>query len=84
MRTVSMTRIHRTRIFPYQAEMRGDKGQLLAVLDLQGRLLHMWTCGEMAEFRYRIGEFHERLFGYDPEGVSWPYKMARFIGLSGY
>ena len=79
-----MTTIHVTHIFPYQAEMRGDKGELLAVLDLRERLRYEWKGGGLIGVRYKIGSLWEKLFGYDPEGTSWQYRFARFIGLSGY
>jgi hypothetical protein len=40
--------------------------------------------GKLFELRYTLGHWHEYLYGYEPDGTEWPYRLARFLGLSGY
>lgn len=56
---------------------------------LYGQLLtnsfsYSWSCGTLIEVRYFIGRKYEYIFGYEPESNDWPFRLARWAGLSGY
>jgi len=40
--------------------------------------------GALVPTRYFIGSVHESIFGYEPEGDTIPFRVARGLGLSGY
>ena len=48
------------------------------------RIWISWDNGRLQRIRYAIGHVHERLFGYEPESNALPYRVAHFLGLSGY
>ena len=48
------------------------------------RLWLSWDNGRLQRIRYAIGHVHERCFGYEPENNALPYRVAHYLGLSGY
>lgn len=47
-------------------------------------LRHAWCCGRLVPLRYAIGRWHEAVWGYEPECNELPYRVARWLRLSGY
>ena len=50
------------------------------------RLWFAWDMsdGRLLRLRYAVGHAHEWLFGCDPESDRWPFRLAHWLGLSGY
>ena len=48
------------------------------------RIWLSWDNGRLQRIRYAIGHVHERCFGYEPESNALPYRVAHYLGLSGY
>jgi hypothetical protein len=49
-------------------------------------LCYHWFAsdGKLLGLRYTVGRYHAYLFGFEPEGTAWPFRLARSLGLSGY
>jgi hypothetical protein len=55
-----------------------------SAVGLSGYFQWLWDCGPLVKTRYAVGQCHEALFGYEPEGRGLQYKAARWLRLSGY
>jgi hypothetical protein len=40
--------------------------------------------GKLLRVRYAAGKLHNRLCGYDPDSNQWQFRLAHWLGLSGY
>ena len=58
-------------------------GHLYGQLLTKG-LSYSWNCGTLIQLRYFVGRKYEYVFGYEPESNDWPFRLARWAGLSGY
>jgi hypothetical protein len=56
----------------------------ISALGLSDYFLWLWDCGPLVPIRYAVGRLHRTWFGYDPECQEWPYRVARWLRLSGY
>lgn len=42
------------------------------------------SCGRLVWLRYAIGRWHGRVWGYDQNDDTLPFRVARWLRLSGY